>query len=95
MKIGEQLRDKIIVGLLFSMLSTGATFLYSSGADLWHLPKTVKQLKAMHTQDSVLAVKYILRIDSLSKEVEQWKRWQEDDHKSIQRINRKLKITSR
>jgi len=95
MKIGEQLRDKIIVGLLFSMLSTGVTFLYSSGEDLWYLPKTVKHLKALHTRDSVMAVRYIWKIDSLSKEVEQWKRWQEDDHKSIQRINRKLKITSR
>ena len=91
-KFWEQVKEKAILGLIMSMLGIGGTFLWNTGRDLWNLPKTVKELKALHTQDSTMAVKYIIKLDSLAREVTETRKFQDEDFKTIQRIKYKLKL---
>jgi len=91
-KIIEQIKEKIIITLILSMLGIGATFLYNAGKEAWNLPETVRQLKKLHTQDSTRAIIYISRLDSISRVVGDHDKWLDDDYKTIQRVKNKLKL---
>ena len=97
-KLWEGIKEKIIVGLILSMLGIGGTFLWNTGNDLWNLPKIVKELKSLHTSDSLKAIKYIIKLDSVCKIVRDHELWLEDDYKNIQvlktRTAPKTKITT-
>jgi len=97
-KFWEGIKEKVIVGLILSMIGIGGTFLYNAGQEAWNLPKTVRELKLTHTQDSIRAVKYIFRYDSLCRVVKEHGEWLEEDYKNIQvlksRTNRTTNKTS-
>ena len=60
--------------------------------------KIVKELKSLHTSDSLKAIKYIIKLDSVCKIVRDHELWLEDDYKNIQvlktRTAPKTKITT-
>ena len=88
-KFWEGIKEKVIVGLILSIITTGGIFLYNTGKDLWELPSTVKELKRLHTSDSVKAIKYIIKLDSICKVVKDHEIWLEDDYKNIQVLKEK------
>ena len=93
-KFWEGVKEKVIVGLILSMITTGGIFLYNTGKDLWNLPKTVKELKELHTSDSLKAIKYIIKLDSVCRIVKDHELWLEDDYKNIQAIKVKMNRNS-
>ena len=93
-KFLEGIKEKVIVGLILSIITTGGIFLYNTGKDLWNLPSTVKELKRLHTSDSVKAIRYIIKLDSVCKIVKDHEIWLEDDYKNIQTLKTKTNRTS-
>jgi len=91
-KITESLKEKIIIGLVFSMLSTGGVFLWNAGTEIWHLPWTVRELKHNRAQDSIRAVQYIIRIEKLERRNTLDSMYLESDYRNLAKIKQKLKI---
>jgi len=91
-KLWDTIKDKVIMGLIMSMIAVGGTFMANTGKELWYLPGTVRYLKSKGIKDSILGAHYIERIKKLEQRNAKDSIYLQMDFDAIDRIKKKLKI---
>lgn len=91
-KILVTIKNKAISSIVWFMLSGGVLFLYNFGVDIINIPKNIKELRALHKNDSIKASEYIQDIEKLKKEGIRMYWQRKRDSTMLSKITIKLKI---